>query len=117
MHEPYDGTRAPRSRELTIETTSAATRVELTLAGELDLVSAPKLEAELMAVETSDAGNLLIDLEGVQFVDSTGLRVLLGAARRAAVSEHKLALRHVDGQVRRLFEMAGVVEQFSFDSD
>lgn len=92
-------------------------RIELSLSGELDLVSAPRLEGELMAVESADAPELLIDLAGVQFIDSTGLRVLLGATKRADATGHKLLVRHVHGQARRLFEIAGVVEQFSFDEE
>ena len=117
MHELFEGDRAPRPGELRIETASTGTRVELSLAGELDLVSAPKLESELMAVESLDAGDLLIDLEHVQFVDSSGLRVLLGARRRSDATGHRLRMRHVRGQPRRLFEIAGVLEQFSFEDD
>lgn len=92
-------------------------RVELSLTGELDLVSAPKLEGELMTVESAGPGELLIDLEAVEFIDSTGLRVLLGATRRARAAGQKLLVRHVRGQVRRLFEIAGVLEQFSLEGE
>lgn len=111
----FEGDRTPRPGELSIETARVGTRTELSLAGELDMVSAPQLESELMAVESPDAGELLIDLAGVQFIDSTGLRVLLGATRRAGTTGHKLLIRHVEGQALRLFEIAGVLEQFSFE--
>lgn len=115
MHELFESDRAPRPGELTIETARVGSRTELSLAGELDLISAPQLESELMAVESPDAGELLIDLGGVQFIDSTGLRVLLGATKRAGATGHKLLVRHVRGQARRLFEIAGVLELFSFE--
>ena len=117
MHELFEGDRAPRPGELRIETARLGTRIELTLAGELDLISAPQLESELMAVESPDAGELLLDLAEVQFIDSTGLRVLLGATKRADVTGQKLLVRHLRGQARRLFEIAGVIEQFSFEDD
>ena len=85
----------------------------LSLVGELDLASAPRLESELMAVESSHPREFIIDLEGVQFIDSTGLRVLLGATRRAHAAAQTLHLRRAHGQVVRLFEIAGVLEQFS----
>jgi anti-sigma B factor antagonist len=113
----FEGDRAPRPGELRIETARVGSRIELSLAGELDLVSAPRLESELMAVESDHAGDLLIDLEGVQFIDSTGLRVLLGATKRADATGHKLLVRHVRGQARRLFEIAGVLEQFSLEDE
>jgi anti-sigma B factor antagonist len=117
VHEPFEGDRAPRPGELRIRTARVGTRIELSLAGELDLVSAPQLESELTAVESPEAGEVLIDLAEVQFIDSTGLRVLLGAAKRADASGQKLLVRHVRGQARRLFEIAGVMGQFSFEDD
>lgn len=117
VNELSEGDRPPRPGELRIETARLGDRIELTLAGELDLVSAPQLESELMAVESPDAGELLLDLADVQFIDSTGLRVLLGATRRADATGQKLLVRHVRGQARRLFEIAGVIEQFSFEGD
>lgn len=117
MHEPFDGSRAPRRTELRIQTVRVGTRTELSLAGDLDLISAPELESELMAVESPDAGELLIDLEEVQFIDSTGLRSLLGATKRAHAAGQKLLVRHAGDQARCLFEIAGVTEQFSFEDD
>jgi anti-sigma B factor antagonist len=117
VHELFEGDRPPRPGELRIETARLGTRIELTLVGELDLVSAPQLESELMEVESPDARELLLDLAGVQFIDSTGLRVLLGAAKRADATGQRLLVRHVRGQARRLFEIAGVTERFSFEGD
>jgi anti-sigma B factor antagonist len=117
VHELFEGDRPPRPGELRIETTRRGTRTELTLAGELDLISAPQLESELMAVASPGAGELLIDLAEVQFIDSTGLRVLLGATKRADAAGQKLLVRHVHGQARRLFEIAGVIDRFSLRDD
>ena len=117
MRELFEGDQAPRPGELRIQTARVGTRIELSLAGELDLVSAPQLESELMAVESPEAGEVLIDLAEIEFVDSTGLRVLLGAAKHADATGHKLLVRHVGGQARRLFEIAGVMDQFSFEDD
>lgn len=117
MDKLFEGDQAPRPGDLKIETVRAGARVELVLAGELDLVSAPALESELMAVESDNAAELLIDLQRLEFMDSTGLRVLLSATRRADAEGHKLLVRHLQGQVRRLFEIAGVLEQFSLEPE
>ncbi len=50
--------------------------------GELDVASAPVLDEALMQVQESAATGVVIDLTGVQFIDSTGLRVLLTAHAR-----------------------------------
>lgn len=106
--------RVPRPGELAIETVTTPDSIILSLTGELDLGSAPKLESELMSVESTYPREFVIDLDGVQFIDSTGLRVLLGATRRAHAAAHELHLRRAHGQVVRLFEIAGVLDQFSF---
>jgi anti-sigma B factor antagonist len=112
---PLEPDRLPRPGELTIETDAVGSRIVFSLAGELDLESAPKLASRLDTVQLDDTRELVIDLEGVDFIDSTGLRVLLGAKRDAEDAGHRLLLRGAHGQVARLFEIAGVLEQFSFD--
>ena len=55
----------------------------LSLTGEIDLANAGHLEAELRRVEETDAGVILVDLGGISFIDSTGIKVLISAALRA----------------------------------
>jgi len=86
----------------------------ITVSGELDLASAPELEAELQAVEASDARTIMLDLAELQFIDSTGLRLLLTAhARSQADSERLVLLRPTDG-VFRVFEIAGLANRLPF---
>jgi len=86
----------------------------ITVSGELDLASAPDLEAELQAVEASDARTIMLDLAGLDFIDSTGLRLLLNAhARSRADSDRLVLLRPADG-VFRVFEIAGLADRLPF---
>lgn len=55
----------------------------LGLTGEIDLANAADVEAELRRIEATDVEVILVDLSGVSFIDSTGLKVLIGAAARA----------------------------------
>ena len=89
----------------------------VSLAGELDIASAPGLERQLEAAQSSEPVKLVIDLTALEFIDSTGLRVLLTARRRASDARQALVLRNPRGQVRRIFEVSGVLEQFSFNGD
>jgi len=63
-----------------------------------------------------DADDLVVDIEGVQFVDSSGLRSLLAAARRAASRDARLELRGVGPEIIRLFEITGTTDQFNIAS-
>lgn len=82
----------------------------LVVTGELDLASAPQLEAELDRLWSSGAEVVGVDLRGVEFMDSTGLRVLLAAHRTAHERDRRFGL--VDGpeQVSKLLGMTGVIE-------
>lgn len=82
----------------------------LTLAGELDMASAPMLADAVVKVCTDGAEELILDIRSLRFIDTTGLRALL--ASRTCCQEHECAFRMTQGtkQVERLFELAGVAE-------
>jgi anti-sigma B factor antagonist len=86
----------------------------LALFGELDLASAPQLEYELAQAEATGV-RIVIDLSGLEFIDSSGLHMLLSANRRSKENGHELALRRGPRAVQRLFELTHTQEQFRFD--
>lgn len=94
--------------------------VVLELAGELDLESAPELDRRLRQLAAANSGRpnsgrLLIDLSGLEFMDSSGLAVMVRAQRDASENGHRLALRPGPTQVQRLFELTGMLERFAFE--
>jgi anti-anti-sigma factor len=101
---------------LTIDRASEPNVATLTLAGELDIASGPALEAHLSAIEDERPTRILIDLGRLQFIDSTGLRILLQANARAAAGPHELVLRALSPPVQRVFETTGVLHAFQFES-
>jgi anti-anti-sigma factor len=80
---------------------------EVTLApdGELDLAAAPELEARLAEVESGAPELIVVDMAAVGFIDSSGLRVLLGAAARARDGGWRFRLTTPRGQVSKLLEL------------
>jgi anti-anti-sigma factor len=81
--------------------------IELT--GELDLANAPDLERELRRVESTDADVILVDLGGVSFIDSTGMKLLVTAAARCR-ERNRLVLQCVSPNVLRVLRLAGLVD-------
>jgi anti-sigma B factor antagonist len=75
--------------------------------GEIDAHSAPMIAA---AIAASSAEPLLIDLSGVEFVDSSGLRVLIEAHQTRQAAGQTMTLVEPSHVVSRLFEIAGVGE-------
>jgi len=86
--------------------------------GELDLATAPRLCSALDAARIHRVKRLVIDLTGVDFCDSTGLRALIGASTELRVSGGRLAVACLpSGPVARLFDIVGARETLRvFDS-
>ncbi len=101
--------------QLVVKSRTEDDRVVLSLRGELDLTSAPSFEHELIECEKAAPQRLLIDLRGVEFMDSTGLRTLLLARERAATQGHHLTLRRGSRQVQRVLELTKTAEAFEFE--
>ena len=77
----------------------------LELEGTCDLASAPKLRESLAELRPPDVMDLLIDLSGLEFIDSTGLGLILGALRRLREAGGTLKLAGAKGAVLRLLEV------------
>jgi anti-anti-sigma factor len=93
------------SFDITLVETEHSLRLVLT--GELDIATAPVLDAALDQAEAGSAAQILLDLAAVPFIDSSGLRTLIRAADRAAANGGRLAIAGAGPQARRLFELSG----------
>ena len=80
----------------------------LTVNGELDLRTSPELEQRLSKAFDGGAELVILDLRGIEFMDSTGLRVLLSAHQRAHESGRRFALVRGADQVERVLTLTGV---------
>ncbi len=82
----------------------------ISVRGELDLSTAPELEGPLEQALESDEGSVLIDLSSCEFIDSTGIALIVRAWQRLESGENGRALvicSHND-QVRRVLEITGL---------
>jgi anti-sigma B factor antagonist len=85
--------------------------VVLAVFGELDVASTPELEAEL--VRAADKKLVVVDLQELEFIDSTGLGVLVKAHDRAREAGRRFALVRGLGQVQRLLGLTGLSAQLA----
>jgi anti-sigma B factor antagonist len=85
-------------------------RVVVRLDGELDLASSPVLERALESSEIAEAPLLVLDLDGLRFVDSTGLRIILLAHEGARARGQEFAITPGSPQVQRLLKITSVAE-------
>jgi anti-sigma B factor antagonist len=82
--------------------------VILTVCGEIDLATAPQLDAKLTDLVDNGAGSVVVDLTPVGFMDSTGLTVLLAGRQRARARGRSIELVCPEGPVLRVLRMTGV---------
>lgn len=84
------------------------------LSGELDLGNSELLDEALVEAEATDASRVLLDVEELRFIDSTGLRVILRATRRAEWSGDRLRLTRGRDYVADMFRLTALDRTLPF---
>jgi anti-anti-sigma factor len=106
--QPVDGRGESMQSDFLVDTQTTGRAVTLTLRGELDLVSSPILEGALDVACESGAELILVNLRQVEFMDSTGLHLLVTAQQRAHDSGRRFAVVRGGEHVQRLFDLSGI---------
>jgi anti-anti-sigma factor len=107
--------REVRDGMLTIRVVADAAAQTLGLVGELDMANAATLATELERAEAGGAEPLTVDLSELEFIDSTGIAVLVAAHRRAnADGEHLRFVRSRAIGVQRVMDVTGLDKELPF---
>jgi anti-sigma B factor antagonist len=85
----------------------------LLVAGELSLAEAPILERHLADVLETATSTVVVDLGGVEFIDSTGLSVLVRAQQQATERGVAFGVRNPRAQAHRLLSLTGLEERLT----
>lgn len=96
----------------TLDVTERGHLTLVSLEGELDLASQGAFRARLVDLLVAGRTDLVLDLGGLTFLDSTGLGALIGIRRRAHALRGSLVLVCPPGTVRRVFEVVGLEKVF-----
>jgi anti-anti-sigma factor len=86
----------------------------LKLLGEFDIAGAAAFKEEIERIESAGAADIVIDLSELEFMDSTGLRLLLETDMRHRVNSGSVRYVRPQGEVARLFHLTRVDEQLDF---
>lgn len=101
---------------LSLDVSTEAGVATVVLAGELDPHSADSVAEALHALGGDEAvTRVVVDLAGVGFIDSSGLRVLLAADEALTANGSKLVLRSPSDAARRLFEITDLLDRLEFE--
>jgi anti-sigma B factor antagonist len=94
--------------QLRTEVTELAGWTVVSVYGEVDVATAPDLRERLIELINEGHHRLVLDLEGVDFLDSTGLGTIIGALKRARTHGGDLRLVCTETRITRLFEITGL---------
>lgn len=103
--------------ELDITTERDADVCVLALSGEVDVYAAPRLKQELVSAIEDGCANVIVDMERVSFIDSSGLGVLVSALRRARERDGTVRIVCTRENVLKIFRITGLDKVFPIFSD
>lgn len=93
---------------LDLSVDAAADSARISLRGELDVTSSPALRDLIVRLVSEGRNHLVLDCDGLAFVDSTGLGVFVGARARALAANGSVALANVRPALARLLTVTGM---------
>jgi anti-sigma B factor antagonist len=89
----------------------------IAVSGEIDVYTAPRLREKLISLVEEGSYHLIIDMEEVEFLDSTGLGVLVGGLKRVRSHDGWIDLVCTQGRILRIFRITGLSRVFNvYDS-
>ena len=88
------------------------TRYVISLAGEVDLYTAPEFKQQLLDVIGQGGKQVVVDFTNTTFIDSTTLGVLVGGVKRLRTNDGQLSLVCSDRNITKIFEITGLDKVF-----
>ena len=86
-----------------------------TLEGEMDTVAAMEVEKTLKPLYNSNGKDVVIDCTKLEYIASSGLRILLGILKGAKATGSKVVLRNVNDEIKNVFNLTGFINLFEFE--
>jgi anti-sigma B factor antagonist len=97
---------------MSLTTRADGDRALVAVSGTIDMESSPRLRTQLIDLVGRGCHHLVVDLRQVDFIDSTGLRVLVGALKHAWAQEGSLHLVITEERILKIFRITDLVRSF-----
>jgi anti-sigma B factor antagonist len=98
--------------ELAIDVREVGSHTVVDVKGEIDVYTAPKLREKLIELVSEGTYDVVVNLDGVDFLDSTGLGVLVGALKRVKAHDGSLELVCTQDKILKIFKITGLTKVF-----
>ncbi|MFC5714066.1 STAS domain-containing protein [Thalassorhabdus alkalitolerans] len=89
----------------------------LYLSGEIDAYTAPTLREALVPLTEEEGKTVTVDLSGIDYIDSTGLGIFVGALKSSHANDSSLKLVGLNERVYRIFSITGLDEVMDIDEE
>jgi len=86
-----------------------------TLNGEMDTAAAVEAEEVLKPLYQSNGKDVIIDCKNLDYIASSGLRILLGILKGAKASGSRVVLKDVNDDIKNVFKLTGFISIFEFE--
>ena len=97
---------------LDLETSKQGETNVVSLRGEIDVYTAPRLRQALIDLVEGGAKDIVVDMDRVDFLDSTGLGVLVGGLKRVKSNEGEMKLVVTQDRIMKIFDITGLSKVF-----
>ncbi len=87
----------------------------VTLEGELDTAAAADVEKTLQPLYTTSGKDVIIDCEGLEYIASSGLRILISILKGAKAGGSKVVLRNMNEDIKSVFKLTGFINIFEIE--
>jgi len=84
----------------------------VTLDGELDTAHALEFEEAMKPLHEVTGKEIVIDCSGLEYIASSGLRILLGLLKNAKARGNKVVLKNLNDEIKDVFKMTGFIDLF-----
>ena len=103
--------------DLTLDSREVDGRTVITVGGEIDVYTAPRLRDTITELVGAGAYDLVVDLGAVDFLDSTGLGVLVGGLKKVRAHDGSFSLICDQDRLLKIFKITGLAKVFEIHPD
>ena len=86
-----------------------------TLVGEMDTVAATEAEEVLKPLYTSNGKDVIIDCKKLEYIASSGLRILISILKGAKAGGSRVVMRGVNDDIMNVFKLTGFIDLFEYE--